>query len=95
MRLTGLLDAWDQADALGRRELLAALFIELDVRDGMIWRGQPQPEVAEELIEHGFGGSSPSGTLFEPLGPTRRTPAEASNQPRKDCKPGSFASRGT
>jgi hypothetical protein len=34
MQLEGLLDAWDRADALGHRELLAALFVELDVRDG-------------------------------------------------------------
>src|ERR1700674_1619526 len=39
-------------DGLGRRELLAALFIELDVRVGQLWRVHPQPEVAAELWAH-------------------------------------------
>jgi hypothetical protein len=76
MQLSGLLDAWDQADALGRRELLVALFVELDVRDGAIWRIQPQPDVAAELWTHlqaggfihptetGSVGVAPAG--FEP-----------------------------
>jgi DNA invertase Pin-like site-specific DNA recombinase len=49
VRLSGLLDAWDRSDALGRRELLAALFVELDVKDGQVWRCRPQPEIAAEL----------------------------------------------
>ena len=75
MRLSGLVDAWDRGDALGRRELLATLFVELDVRDGAIWRGRPQPEIASELsayleewplplltdLPNRFGGSSPGG----------------------------------
>ena len=75
MTLEGLLDAWDRADALGRRELLATLFVELEVRDGMIWRCQPRPEIADELwahlrqwkqlpsveAENQFGESSPGG----------------------------------
>jgi hypothetical protein len=52
MKLIGLLDTWDRTDALGRRELLAALFVALDVRHGMIWRGRPQPDVAVELLAH-------------------------------------------
>jgi hypothetical protein len=75
MKLEGLLDAWDRADALGRRELLATLFVELEVREGMIWRCQPQPEIANGLwahlrewkqlpsveAENEFGESSPGG----------------------------------
>jgi site-specific DNA recombinase len=48
----GLLDAWDRSDALGRRELLAALFVELDVKGGEIWRARPQAEIAAELWTH-------------------------------------------
>ena len=71
-----MLDAWKRADGLGRRELLAALFVELDVRDGELWRVNPQPDVAAELWTHlrewgfssdlansenGCTGSSPGG----------------------------------
>jgi hypothetical protein len=52
MTFTGLLDAWDRTDALGRRELLFTLFADLDVRAGKIWRCQPQPETATELWSH-------------------------------------------
>jgi hypothetical protein len=52
MSLTGLLDAWERSDALGRRELLAALFIDLDVREGRIWRIHPQSDIAAELWTH-------------------------------------------
>ncbi len=54
---------------------MAALFIELNVREGKIWRGRPQSDVAAELWQQlqawplgwqpnsddGFGGSSPGG----------------------------------
>jgi DNA invertase Pin-like site-specific DNA recombinase len=52
LRLTGLLDAWDRSDPIGRHQLLGVLFVELDVRDGQVWRCHPQPEIAAELMEH-------------------------------------------
>ena len=52
LHLAGLLDAWDHAGPLNRRELLAALFVEFDVRDGVIWRARPQPDVAQEVWAH-------------------------------------------
>jgi hypothetical protein len=52
LRLTGLVDAWDRADGIGRRELLGALFVELDISEGKFWRCRPQPDVADELLSH-------------------------------------------
>lgn len=49
LTLTGLVDAWDADDALTRRQLLWALFDELDVRGQAITAGLPRREVEVEV----------------------------------------------
>ena len=63
LRLAGLLDAWDRADHIGRRELLAGLFEELHIVDGQIDSFTPCQERAAEIVKlmERVSTSSPGG----------------------------------
>ena len=49
--LEGVLEAWDQGDALIRRQLLGNLFAELDVERGRVIRYQPRTDRAATVVK--------------------------------------------
>jgi len=50
--LAGVVDAWDTEDAMTRRQLLWALFDELDVSSGAIVGARPRREVEAEVATY-------------------------------------------
>ena len=73
-----LLDPWDRADALGRRELLVILSVEFDLRGGEVWRGLPRPEGAPDLAAHLRDWNRPEFDLKTPV---------------SECSPGGIRTR--
>jgi DNA invertase Pin-like site-specific DNA recombinase len=69
LRLAGLLDAWDRADHIGRRELLASLFEELHVHAGRIESFTPRQDRAAEIVTlmELVSASSPGGVRTRDL----------------------------
>jgi hypothetical protein len=65
IRLGGVLEAWQAGDSVSRRDLLATLFDDMDVRDGQIVAVKPRSNlVAEvsELIDHAYGDPPLTGS---------------------------------